>query len=90
MEEFLAIGFWFLAFANFVTSELGIAVVSAVIVIAALGWYWGGFKRRIGPLVKDLERACGELTQRPGAEEFAADFHAFEASVSDNRLIGDA
>ena len=90
MGKLFTLDVWFAPAAHFITSTLGIAAVSALIVLAALGWYWGGFKRRLGPLVKHLEGATDELKQIPTAEDFAASFHEFDRSINDNKLLGDA
>lgn len=81
---------WFAAGANFITSWLGIGVVCCTIVIAAIGSYWFGFKRRIGPLVRHLDSACKQVSSFSSADELAANFDDFDQSIGANALLGDA
>lgn len=73
--------------AEFATSTIGIVAICLLIVTAALGWYWLGFRRRISPLTRDLRRACFVIEEVEGPAEFAAAFHDLDERIVGNRLL---
>ncbi|AGA90547.1 hypothetical protein Thimo_1776 [Thioflavicoccus mobilis 8321] len=90
--EWLAVfdGSWLEAIAQFITSPAGIWLACLVIVTAALGWYWLGFKRRIKPLLRDLRSAGRAIEQASGPEEFAAVFHGIDEEILKIALLRDS
>ncbi len=90
MEWFALFSSGFSLAAEFATSPIGITLACLIIVLWALYAYRRGFKRRIQPLVQQLEDACRHLQSTEDGESFAAGFHDFDQAIRDNPLLGDA
>jgi hypothetical protein len=76
--------------AELVTSRVGIAAVSMLILGTAAWLYWRGFNRRIGPLIRDLKAACAIVEQSEDAEAFAVEIDDIHDQLRNNGLLGDS
>jgi hypothetical protein len=58
-----------------------------LIAAAALGSYWLGFRRRISPMIRDLDGACSAIMGIDGPSGLAAAFHDLDERINGNSLL---
>lgn len=73
--------------AGYVNSLLGIIGLSGAILVAALVAYGSGFRRKIRPLLKEMEKANRRLSKLNGETDFSANFEDFHEQIGENPLL---